>query len=326
MSTPYKRVDNIDEKIHSVKLPYNAWKVLFVIGDSAKPEEIADWLDFDEQHVHDFLQRLLNENLIETMDATAAEVKGEGEPAPEEPAEESQETEAESEAPDAAEPVSQEEEDETDFSVDSFLEEMEESTETETDEASEEETEEQVEDAARDIEINIPEEEEQEEAETGELNVDFADQTESETTEVEKEEPAQEKEEEKPPKESPAKQAGSQTVLVIDDSIVIRKMVEIALENEAIEIATSVSGKEGLESIDNVDPDLVVLDLMLPDINGIEILKTIKASKGIPVIMLSGKDSPKMVEKAKEEGADAFLPKPFKDEELVKKIQELLGN
>ena len=77
---------------------------------------------------------------------------------------------------------------------------------------------------------------------------------------------------------------------MIDDSLVIRKMVEIALEDEDYNISTAVSGKEGLDSLDKINPDLVILDMMLPDINGIEILKTIKASKGIPVIMLSGKD------------------------------------
>ena len=55
-----------------------------------------------------------------------------------------------------------------------------------------------------------------------------------------------------------------------------------------------------------------------------EIVKTIKASKGIPVIMLSGKDSPQMIETAKNEGAEEFLPKPFKDDDLVDKIKKLI--
>ncbi len=113
-------------------------------------------------------------------------------------------------------------------------------------------------------------------------------------------------------------------MLVIDDSIVIRKMVEIALEDEDYLIHTAVSGKDGLDKIDHLNPSLIILDLMLPDINGIDILKTVKASRKTPVIMLSGKDSPQMVEKAKETGADAFLPKPFKDDELIEKINSLI--
>ena len=142
------------------------------------------------------------------------------------------------------------------------------------------------------------------------------------------EEKTEDKVPEKPPvdesqDDSPDK-SGYKKILVIDDSLVIRKMVEIALEEEEFIIETAVSGKDGLEVMDQTNPDLVILDMMLPDINGIEILKTIKASKGIPVIMLSGKDSPQMIETAKNEGAAEFLPKPFKDDELVEKIKKLI--
>ena len=64
---------------------------------------------------------------------------------------------------------------------------------------------------------------------------------------------------------------------------------------------------------------------MLPDVNGLDILKVIKTKKSIPVVMLSAKDTPKETAKAKELGADDFIPKPFRDEELVNKIHELIG-
>ena len=79
-----------------------------------------------------------------------------------------------------------------------------------------------------------------------------------------------------------------------------------------------------MQLLDQENPNLVILDMMLPDMNGIDLLKTIKASKGIPVIMLSGKDSPQLIETAKSVGADDFLPKPFRDEELVEKVKTLL--
>jgi len=113
--------------------------------------------------------------------------------------------------------------------------------------------------------------------------------------------------------------------MVIDDSIVIRKMIEIALEEEDFNIVTAMSGKEGLESIEKENPNLVILDMMLPDMNGIDVLKTIKNEKKLPVIMLSGKDSPQLIESAKEIGVDDFLPKPFRDEELVEKVKTLIG-
>ncbi len=115
------------------------------------------------------------------------------------------------------------------------------------------------------------------------------------------------------------------TILVVDDSVVIRKMVEIALENENYEIVTVANGKDALSYLDNKEPNLVILDIMLPDVNGLDILKAIKASKTTPVVMLSAKDTPKETSKAKELGADDFIPKPFKDEELVDKIHELIG-
>ena len=94
---------------------------------------------------------------------------------------------------------------------------------------------------------------------------------------------------------------------------------------EDFKIINTNSGKEALKLLDDENPAIVILDMMLPDMNGIDLLKTIKASKGIPVIMLSGKDAPQLVESAKEAGADDFLPKPFRDEELVSKVKALVG-
>ena len=117
---------------------------------------------------------------------------------------------------------------------------------------------------------------------------------------------------------------GTGTILVVDDSVVIRKMVEIALENESYKIVAVATGKEALKYLDENNPDLIILDIMLSDVNGLDILKAIKASKQIPVVMLSAKDTPRETTKAKQLGADDFIPKPFKDEELVSKIKELI--
>ena len=123
----------------------------------------------------------------------------------------------------------------------------------------------------------------------------------------------------------PMPAAIQKTILVVDDSIVIRKMVEIALENENYSVISVGTGKDAFSFLDSKDPDLVILDIMLPDVNGLDILKVIKTKKNIPVVMLSAKDTPKETAKAKELGADDFIPKPFRDEELVNKIHELIG-
>jgi CheY-like chemotaxis protein len=125
--------------------------------------------------------------------------------------------------------------------------------------------------------------------------------------------------------EMPPMAAAQKTILVVDDSIVIRKMVEIALENENYNVVSVATGKDAFSFLDGKDPDLVILDIMLPDVNGLDILKVIKTKKNIPVVMLSAKDTPKETAKAKELGANDFIPKPFRDEELVNKIHELIG-
>jgi len=370
----YKRVENIDEKIKSVKLPYNVWKVLFLVDENVSPPEIINLLEKEPQVVEDALDRLTSEKLIELIqqEEETSEVKSEEtdteilEDAAEEPAEdtvaevleeipevpEEPEEPAQPEEPEAAEP--QEElpdllvEDEPVKLEDEIIEEPAEDKPAEEEDTAAEEIEEA---AAKDIDIAEeldeqidiePEIEEQAEPETetisdslDDLLTDDLETIEEDTdTEVTIPEEISDEDLEPIPEEEPAKaetpaapaerKTGKRTVLIVDDSIVIRKMVEIALEDESLSLKTAVSGRDGLDKIDSIKPDLVILDLMLPDINGIDILKTIKASLKIPVIMLSGKDSPQMVENAKNAGADAFLPKPFKDEDLKEKINSLL--
>ncbi|MBD3225347.1 MAG: response regulator [Caldithrix sp.] len=308
MGSKFKRIQNIDEQIQSVKLPYNAWKVLFVVGDAATPEQITELLEMEKDEVQKALDRLHKEELIETESPDQSKEKA----AETEEAKESadQEEEPQTDQPDenAKTEIQEEVADKPaahQQSEDEIVEELlggGSKSETET---PPKETED------KEVEINISEETDTDE-DKEKLDMDF-----SGMLDQDKQTPQKESVEEKAPPKS------GNTVLVIDDSIVIRKMVEIALENEDFHIETAVSGKEGVEKLDELQPAIVILDLMLPDINGIDVLKTIKASKGIPVIMLSGKDSPKMVEKAKNEGADDFLPKPFKDEELVEKIKAL---
>ncbi|MHB2155166.1 response regulator [Calditrichota bacterium GD2] len=324
----YIRSQDIEQKIHSVKLPYLAWKVLFLLGEKQSVAALAEILGDDEQTIEGALKTLIDEQLAVEVEAEAPAEKAEEkaeiieekpEPAVPEVEEEEQEAEA---APEQEEIISEE--------APVEIPEAEEKEESDLSEIEEEESftgiedfdipgveEELVEESESDIsevesDIELPQLEE----ETEKLDFDFENMEEPAVAEAEK---AEEKEEEKE-----TKPAGTPTLLVIDDSIVIRKMVELALEGEDLILETATSGKEGLKALDEVKPDVVVLDLMLPDINGIDLLKTIKASLNIPVIMLSGKDSPQMIEKAKAEGADAFLPKPFRDEELVKTIHELL--
>lgn len=143
--------------------------------------------------------------------------------------------------------------------------------------------------------------------------------------ETEKEIEEEAVEEKSIPEKKEVSMAGTKKIMVVDDSVVIRKMVEIALENEPIDVVSAPTGKEALSKLDEENIDLIILDLMLPDLNGLDILKAIKAaSSNLPVIILTGKDSSKDLELAKEYGAEDFITKPFKDEDLVSKVKSLL--
>jgi len=390
----YNRVENLDELIRSVKLPYLAWKVLFLVNKKANSKEISVLLEVKEDQISEYLDQLVQNGLILEDHSSEIEIR-EAEPeiemdhvAEEEPEiEEEDFSEAEGVVDDMATEISEEipeieEEDSADggtgeeiesdefeqeleeetaeieeetgsdldipaeesegFSEDSIktdnevsIDEPEEATAEEVDsddeedfeddfgsseEYSEHEPEEAIENppAEEKIEINIPESDDTEDlSDDMEFNFNL---TGDQAVDQMAEEQAVKEEITRPKTDT----SSYKKILVIDDSLVIRKMVEIALEDEELHIETAVSGKEGLEIMDQINPDLVILDMMLPDINGIEILKTIKASKQIPVIMLSGKDSPQMIETAKNEGAEEFLPKPFKDDDLVEKIKKLI--
>lgn len=390
MDRTFKRVENIDERVKEVKLPYNAWKVLFVIDGETTLQQIAEKLDEETSVVEDALRHLTDTQLViesqplpeekieevaeetiseepveekiretpekelhETEEETEEVVKEEAGLEPEEMIEEEPLLESEEEPL-----VAMEEEPPAEFKEESTLEQvttekepepeiiMDEQAPVETEEKPSEpqaEVEQKEEDIVPEVlleensEVDLDLAEDIEGAE--QLDVDFAEtidteesivsaveeQVEEKAEPVTEEPPVAEKEEPAAPVTPPEQPelGDRKKILVIDDSIVIRKMVEIALEDEEYKLSSAVSGKDGLDKLDQVQPDLVVLDLMLPDINGIDILKTIKQSRQIPVIMLSGKDSPQMVEKAKSAGADAFLPKPFKDEELKEQIKKL---
>ncbi len=178
----------------------------------------------------------------------------------------------------------------------------------------------------------IPETEEEEETaepekaeEEFEIPVEMEEEKEELPEEVSVAQEPEQPEEEMEEVVTPAEAESRKTILVVDDSIVIRKMVEIALENENYNVVSVATGKEAFSYLDAKDPEMVILDIMLPDVNGLDILKAIKAKKNIPVVMLSAKDTPKETSKAKELGADDFIPKPFRDEELISKIHELIG-
>ena len=110
-------------------------------------------------------------------------------------------------------------------------------------------------------------------------------------------------------------------ILIIEDESNISDFVKMELEYEGYEAEISEDGKEGLIKALREDYDLIVLDLMLPGISGLEVCRILKKEKDIPVIMLSAKDSVMDKVAGLQIGADDYIAKPFAIEELIARIQ-----
>ena len=113
-------------------------------------------------------------------------------------------------------------------------------------------------------------------------------------------------------------------ILVVDDDNAISEMIGIVLRGEGYEPQFAADGAEAIELFRSMRPDLVLLDLMLPGIDGIQVCATIRAESGVPIIMLTAKGETTDVVKGLESGADDYVVKPFNPKELVARIRTRL--
>ncbi|MGO2658752.1 MtrAB system response regulator MtrA [Mycetocola reblochoni] len=113
-------------------------------------------------------------------------------------------------------------------------------------------------------------------------------------------------------------------ILVVDDDVALAEMIGIVLRTEGFDTEFSVDGTSALEDVQRVAPDLILLDLMLPGIDGIEVCRRVRAESGVPIIMLTAKSDPTDVVKGLESGADDYIAKPFNPKELVARIRARL--
>ena len=117
-------------------------------------------------------------------------------------------------------------------------------------------------------------------------------------------------------------------ILVVDDESDLVEMVKIRLEASGYEVAAAYDGQEALNSVKERKPDLIILDLMLPKIDGYKVCGLLKSSrkyKDIPIILFTARAQESDKEMGKEAGADAYIVKPFEPKVLLDKIKELLG-
>jgi len=115
-----------------------------------------------------------------------------------------------------------------------------------------------------------------------------------------------------------------QRILVIEDDQSIAEMVGILLRGEGFEVSYCADGLQAMNAFQVVAPDLVLLDLMLPGRDGIEICKAIRQSSGVPIVMLTARSDSTDVVKGLEAGADDYIVKPMKNEELLARIRARL--
>jgi two-component system KDP operon response regulator KdpE len=112
-----------------------------------------------------------------------------------------------------------------------------------------------------------------------------------------------------------------QTILLIDDEPQLRKLVRMNLQTANYKVIEAEFGEMGLQLAKNINPDLILLDLDLPDINGIEVLKSLKTWYEKPVIILSVLDTEQLIINALDLGANDYLTKPFRTGELLARIR-----
>ena len=128
-------------------------------------------------------------------------------------------------------------------------------------------------------------------------------------------------------KERKEKLPQKKRILIVEDQAVISNMLKMRLEANNYEVITASDGQEGLEKARKDNPSLIILDIMLPKMNGYKVCQILKADpkyNTIPIIISSGRTPQEIRKVGKEMGADAFVSKPFEAEELLSKMKELL--
>lgn len=117
-------------------------------------------------------------------------------------------------------------------------------------------------------------------------------------------------------------------VLVVDDDDVIRQLISVNLELEGFEVFTAVDGEECLATIDEIAPDVVTLDVMMPGLDGWETAQRLRSDpkrKHIKLMLLSARAQEADLRRGDQIGVDAYLTKPFDPDDLVANVRRLAG-
>ncbi len=110
-------------------------------------------------------------------------------------------------------------------------------------------------------------------------------------------------------------------ILVVDDDLALAEMLGIVLTNEGFDVTHVATGTAAVPAFREVKPDLVLLDVMLPGMDGVEVCRRIRAESGVPIVMLSARTDTTDVVVGLESGADDYIVKPFKPAELIARMR-----
>ncbi|MCQ2610877.1 MAG: response regulator transcription factor [Treponema sp.] len=113
-------------------------------------------------------------------------------------------------------------------------------------------------------------------------------------------------------------------VLIVEDDEGILEFEKLELEHEGFNVTTALDGRQALEKFEAENPDLILLDVMLPELNGIEVLRRIRKSSNVPVIMVTARSETYDKVNGLDSGADDYITKPFEIEELLARIRTIM--
>jgi len=113
-------------------------------------------------------------------------------------------------------------------------------------------------------------------------------------------------------------------ILVVDDEANILDLTRLYLERDGYRVEDAMDGQQALEKIDSLEPALVILDIMLPEVDGFEVCRRVRAESDVPIIMLTARDDDVDKIVGLELGADDYVTKPFNPRELVARVKAIL--
>ncbi|MBI5352278.1 MAG: response regulator transcription factor [Chloroflexi bacterium] len=113
-------------------------------------------------------------------------------------------------------------------------------------------------------------------------------------------------------------------ILVVDDEERMVRFIRMNLEHDGFQVSEAFNGKQAIQRLRDVTPDLILLDIMMPDLDGFEVLETVREISNVPVIMLTAKGEEDDRVRGLEHGADDYVTKPFSPRELVSRVRAVL--